>query len=298
MIYGDGQRHEDLVLTVNDEEFLYQLYPEPRCGKVDPYTDCQGYEYKGPTDGYIYYGDDDQRVIQWQLGYIAYDRSLEPHEFVQSDGDDAAWREAQRMADAMNRVYEASGVHIRLVLEPTAVGFGRYMNNTGHTQMTREIGTADVALGRGITCLNTGGCARVNTSFMEGTGFTVAGTIGTADTYVALHEIGHTVGLAHGPDNNAYARAGYAFPQFGHGYSTPFCSDQNIDIMAYGYRSWVFNNSQMNCPDGSPAGDRDYADSAYHLNRVRYDVSLIGLEPDAPPAFMEEMPEVGPLVLD
>ena len=40
------------------------------------------------------------------------------------------------MADAMNRAYERSGVHIRFVLEPTAVGFGRYMNNSGHTQMS------------------------------------------------------------------------------------------------------------------------------------------------------------------
>ena len=298
LIYGDGQRHEDLVFTVNDEEFLYQLYPEPRCGKVDPYTDCQGYEYKGPADGYIYYGDGDDRVVEWQLGYIYYDRTLEPYEFVQSNGNDAAWREAETMARQMNEVYEDSGVHIRLVLEPTAVGFGRYMNNSGHTQMTRKIGTADVALGRGITCINAGGCARVNTSFKEGTGFTVAGTMGTASRYVGLHEIGHMVGLAHGPDNSAYANEGYIWPDFGHGYSTPMCSDQSIDIMAYGYRSYVFNNSELYCPDGWPKGDRTYADSAYHLNRVRYDVSLIGVEPDAPPAFMEEVPDMGPLVID
>jgi len=298
LIYGDGQRHEDLVFTVNGEEFLYQLYPEPRCGKVDLYTDCQGYEYKGPSDGYIYYGEDDQKVVEWQLGYIYYDNTLEPYEFVQSDGDDAAWREAESMAQRMNEIYEDSGVHIRLVLEPTAVGFGRYMNNTGHTQMAREIGTADVAIGRGITCPGTGGCARVNTSFREGTGFTVAGTMGTASPYIGLHEIGHAVGLAHGPDNSAYEAQGYVWPDFGHGHSTPFCNNQNIDIMAYGSRSYVFNNSQLYCGDGWPAGDRAYADTAYHLNRVRYDVSLIGLPQDAPPAFMEEAPEVGPLVID
>ena len=53
----------------------------------------------------------------------------------------------------------------------------------------------------------------------------------------------------------------------------------------------------LDCPDGWPAGDRTYADSAYHLNRVRYDVSMIGAT-DAPPAYMEEVPEMGPLVLD
>ena len=298
LIYGDGQRHEDLVFTVNGEEFLYQLYPEPRCGKVDPYTDCQGYEYKGPADGYIYYGDEDDRVVEWQLGYTRSDNTLEPYQFVQSDGNDAAWREAESMARRMNKVYEESGVHIRLVLEPTAVGYGRYMNNEGHTQMTRKIGTADLSLGRGITCVDTGGCARVNTSFREGTGFTVTGTIGTAMPYVGLHEIGHAVGLAHGPDNSAFPAEGYIWPEFGHGYSTPMCSDQNADLMSYAYRATVHNNSQRVCGNGWPAGDRSYADSAYHLNRVRYDVSLIGMPEDAPPAYMDEIPEMGPLILD
>ena len=105
------------------------------------------------------------------------------------------------------------------------------------------------------------------------------------------------VGLSHGPDNRAFAEEGYIWPDFGHGYSQPFCSDQNIDIMAYGQRSYVHNNSTLDCPDGWPAGDRSYADSAYHLNRVRYDVSMIGAT-DAPPAYMEEVPEMGPLVLD
>ena len=298
LIYGDGQRHEDLVLTVNDEEFLYQLYPEPRCGKVDPYTDCQGYEYKGPSEGYIYYGDEDDRVVEWQLGYIYYDNTLEPYEFVQSDGNDAAWREAESMARRMNRVYEDSGVHVRLVLEPSAVGFGRYMNNTGHTDMTRKIGTADVALGRGITCLDTGGCAVANTQFTDSMGFTVAGTILRPDPYKGLHEIGHMIGLAHGPDNSGFAGEGYIWPDFGHGYPTPFCNDQVTDLMSYGYKTTVHNNSEMLCPDGQPAGSREYADSAYHLNRVRYDVSLIGTEVNDTPGHMDDLPETGPLILD
>ena len=188
-------------------------------------------------------------------------------------------------------------MHIRFVLEPTAVGFGRYMNNSGHTQMSRQIGTADISLGRGITCPDTGGCARVNKNFRANTGFTLGGTIALADPYIGLHEIGHMVGLSHGPDNRAFAEEGYIWPDFGHGYSQPFCSDQNIDIMAYGQRSYVHNNSTLDCPDGWPAGDRTYADSAYHLNRVRYDVSMIGAT-DAPPAYMEEVPEMGPLILD
>ena len=105
------------------------------------------------------------------------------------------------------------------------------------------------------------------------------------------------VGLAHGPDNSAYPAEGYIWPNFGHGYSTPFCPNQEADLMSYAYRAAVHNNSQIDCSDGWPAGDRSYADSAYHLNRVRYDVSMIGAM-DAPPAYMEEVPEMGPLVLD
>ncbi len=297
-IYGDGQRHEDLVLTVNGEEFLYQLRPEPRCGKVDLEHDCLGYRYKGPPDGYIYYGDDDDTVVEWQLGYIYYDNTLEAGQFVQSDCSDRAWTEAEGMVQRMNGIYERYGVHIRLVLEPTAVGFGRYMNNGGHTSMTRQIGTADVSLGRGITCPDSGGCARVSTYFQENTGFTLAGTIARSNYLTGLHEIGHTVGLAHGPDNSAQANEGYIWPDFGHGYSTPMCGDQLTDLMSYSYQNSVHNNSRQVCGDGSPAGSREYADSAYHLNRVRYDVSMIGRAPDEPPAYIDDIPEQGPLILD
>jgi len=49
-------------------------------------------------------------------------------------------------------------------------------------------------------------------------------------------------------------------------------------------RSWA--------PWDDPAGYRDYADAAYHLNRVRYDVSLINCEDskcdNAPRGKLEE----------
>ena len=97
-----------------------------------------------------------------------------------------------------------------------------------------------------------------------------------------LHELGHAVGLAHGPENQAYQANGYIFPDFGHGWND-YCGNYD-DIMSYGYNDEGFGNSRQTCGDqysgirvvgDAPAGHRDYHDSAYHLNRVRYDVSLI-----------------------
>jgi hypothetical protein len=295
LIYGDGQRHEDLVFTVNGDEYLYQLRPEPRCGRVDMHNDCTGYTFRGKTKGYIYYGEDDQDIVYWGLAYTAYDNTLQPYEWVE-EVDGPVVEEAERIIRQANKIYEDSGVFIRFFLEKAIRG--RYMNNNGHTDMARDAApTADLAIGRGITCPNAGGCAHVYVNFGEGTGLTPAGTMQRQDVYVALHEIGHMVGLAHGLDNYSNPAAGYIWPQFGHGYSTPICSN-TADLMSYNPNGVIHNNSLMYCEDGEPAGSREYADSAYHLNRVRYDVSLIGAEPDAPPAFMDELPDIGPLVID
>jgi hypothetical protein len=64
--------------------------------------------------------------------------------------------------------------------------------------------------------------------------------------------------------------------------------------MSYESSPIVANNSRQTCEDyaldphlyrnvtedeyENPAGNRDYGDSAYHLNRIRYDVSLIHCE--------------------
>ena len=77
----------------------------------------------------------------------------------------------------------------------------------------------------------------------------------------------------------------------------PFCPNQKTDLMSYAYRAAVHNNSQIDCSDGWPAGDRSYADSAYHLNRVRYDVSMIGVESleDSPPRIHGRYARDGPV---
>ena len=295
LIYGDGQRHEDLVFTVNGDEYLYQLRREPRCGKVDMQTDCTNYVYRGASRGYIYYGEEDQEIVYWGLAYTAYDNTLEPYAYV-IEPDGPVVDEALHMIEKMNEVYEKSGVFVRFFLEKAIRA--RYMNNKGHTSVARDAApTADLAIGRGITCPDAGGCAQVYVTFREGSGMMPAGTMQRQNLYTALHEIGHMVGLAHGLDNYSNPDAGYIWPQFGHGYSTPICRS-TADLMSYHPNGVIHNNSLMYCEDGEPAGSREYADSAYHLNRVRYDVSLIGREQDAPPAFMDEPPEIGPLIID
>ena len=63
--------------------------------------------------------------------------------------------EAERVIERMNRVYEESGVYIRFFLEKALRS--RYMYNLGHTTVARKAAsTADIAIGRGITCPNAG----------------------------------------------------------------------------------------------------------------------------------------------
>jgi hypothetical protein len=53
--------------------------------------------------------------------------------------------------------------------------------------------------------------------------------------------------------------------------------------MSYNYSSYVFFNSALKCAEvwsksddvETAVTDRSYADSAYHWNRIRYDLSLI-----------------------
>ena len=102
------------------------------------------------------------------------------------------------------------------------------------------------------------------------------------DIYTDLHEIGHSVGLAHGPENQAYQKSGYIFPEFGHGWNN-ICGHYD-DIMSYGYSGYFHTNSSLFCSDVFsyygliPAGYRDMTDTAYAINRIRYDVSLVNNE--------------------
>lgn len=290
IIHGDGGTGTGYIVVAG-EEYSYDIVPEPRCEALNYTTDCLGYAYSGRSSGYIYYGEDDDQIVEWQIAYWLYDNRFENigdnYTFEVGDPD---WIKAQETIDKYNTIYEASGIHVRFVLAEGNVGKakfgapGEYNNLPG---IVRDIGTADVYIGLGTTCPSTCGCAYVSTYFIENSNRATGG-LSVCGEYTDLHELGHSIGLAHGPDNSTNQAFGYIFRDFGHGHSTPFCV-WSADIMSYN-NAIRHNNSQQTCYDqfkntnnylenpDAPAGSRDYADSAYHINRIRYDVSLIHCE--------------------
>ena len=255
-----------------------------------------GYEFRGGRDGFIYYGEEDTQVVEWEFAVVIY-RNQEDE--LITDTNNLLWDYAQRRVDWYNTVYERNNIYVRYNL--VAVSVGRFGYPNGVTQTFRNLGiNADVGLGMGATCPNTCGCAYAGTSFRENSGQAMVSVSACGQT-VDLHEIGHSVGLAHGPENSANQAFGYIWPEFGHGWSTPFCGIMK-DIMSYGPPRDAHHNSKQTCDelynpfgrehfDGEgddPAGDRVFADAAYHINRVRYDVSLIAREGEGVEALVEE----------
>lgn len=295
-IYGDGRLGEDFV-TVAGEQYMYTIREEPRCGIEvaggGTRIDCQGYTYRGQgADGLIYYGEDDTQIVEWELVVVYNTNRVEGIVFL--DESDPLWERSREKVESYNETYERFGVHIRYRLTAVArasinvdVMSGRLV--TGWFDNL----DADIIAGIGGSCPNTCGCAAVRTSFPENS--RGLGMNSDCGGLIDLHEIGHTVGLAHGPDNRSNQASGYIFPDFGHGHSTPFCG-RYTDLMSYSSSRAVINNSLQTCQDyvdqgwtdysvkdfelDDPAGDRTYADSAYHMNRVRYDVSLINCHGD------------------
>lgn len=287
-ITGDG-RFGTGYITIAGSEYSYEIVEEPRCGSMGSFgvrPDCLGYDYRGPSEGFIYYGEDDDKVVQWEMGYIIYDSRAEQDGFVELfEPGSRDWGFVQKQVDRYNEIYRRSGVHVEYVLKEGAVGRGRYSSIDGAARLFSGLNTVDVYIAKGLTCPNTCGCAYATTGFGYNSG-QARGGISVCGTDVDLHEIGHSLGLAHGPDNGANAARGYIWPEFGHGHSGgTLCG---ADLMSYA-PSDIHSNSNRTCEevfsapwysgrfegDLRPSGDRTIADTAYHLNRIRYDVSLI-----------------------
>ena len=294
-IYSEGKLGTQ-VIVIAGEEYQYELIEEPRCSKQgypdggfneDGTGDCQGYDYSGPGRGFIYYGEEDTRMVEWELAYLIFESRGQNQcgSFVEvfEKGSDM-WNRVQEDVDQYNEWYEKSGVHIRYVLKEGAVGRAYWCSPLGGGAIVRGLNTADIWISKGYTCPQTCGCAYVNAGFAFNNGQAVGGT-SACGIRTDLHEIGHSVGLAHGPDNSSNAGAGYIWRDFGHGHSGGILC--GTDIMSYASGA-THLNSLISCNemygeqrnDPNPSGDRTIADAAYHLNRVRYDVSLIHCKED------------------
>lgn len=282
-IYGDG-RLGDGVILLNDGEFTYTIAEEPTC-PVTENVDCQGYRAARSFGNYPYYGEDDTRMVTWEYTVFRYaPLSAYPDARIgevikEYEPDDGNYTFFQQRVDKMNEIFRKSGIYVEFVLKH--VYLARFNSLYDLNLLGRNVATdSDVILGWGISYANTCGVAYGNTNFDKGD--PVYG-LSACDVYTDIHEIGHNVGLAHGPENQGYPAEGYSFPDFGHGWND-YC-DNRDDLMSYGYEEFYFMNSLLTCGDqfpdldeewaDVPAGSRDYRDTAYAFNRARYGVALI-----------------------
>ena len=279
-VYGDGAAGEArLSVTLSDatEELLVPFKEEPRCG-TEGDLDCLGNAVRG-SGGFIYYGEDDDLVVTWELGVLVYASHDKygintPIELMREYPEQ--WDKWENRVQQYNEVYEVSGVHVRYELKE--VWLAHYHDLRDVERLGNQL-PVDVVLAYGTSYRNTCGVAYPNTKFNLGN---PPSSMSRCDIYTDLHEIGHSVGLAHGPENQSNAKSGYIFPEFGHGWND-ICGSYD-DIMSYGYYGYYHTNSELLCNEvfsnagATPAGYRDTTDTAYAINRVRYDVSLVNDE--------------------
>jgi hypothetical protein len=290
-IYGDG-RTGDGIFTLGAQEIHFYIEPEPVCA-VENRIDCVGYTQRS-SQSYIYYGEDDDKIVTWELGimlyasHAKYGDDLPISVLEEYDVDSYQWQRYEDMVEEYNEVYEYSGVHVRFKLTKVYLAHWHTTDNIKNISVGLPV---DIVLGRNTSYPDTCGVAKVSTYFSEGK---PPASMSRCDIYTDLHEMGHSVGLAHGPENQSWEASGYIFPNFGHGYND-ICNRKD-DLMSYGYEGVYHSNSNLDCDQifpgnsykGIPAGGKDFSDTAYTLNRVRYNVSLIHREND----FVDEDPRL------
>ena len=276
-IYGDGQLGNG-IFTLGNQEIQFFMEEEPVCS-VEFSVDCAGYQQRGGQH-LIYYGEEDEQIVVWELAVLLYHSHYQNGDDItvglydRHAQDSKEWIKWQKRVDQYNEIYERSGVHIRFKLKRLQQAHWHNPGDIGYMLTNKDV---DVALGHGWSPQGTCGVARVKRYFREGY---PPGSISKCDVYTDLHEIGHSVGLAHGPENQSNEAVGYIFPEFGHGYND-ICG-QYDDLMSYGNEGIFHSNALKYCSEvvtrdhtDMPAGDRLWSDTAYALNRVRFTVSLI-----------------------
>lgn len=287
-IYGDG-RIGDGIFTLGREEIQFRIEPEPVC-EVDhpPYLggggiDCEGHRQNTGQD-LIYYSEEDDKIVTWELGIMIYATHRKygidvPIKILEEyDVDSSEWEEYEKRVEKYNEVYEKSGVHIRYKLTKLYLSHWHSLGDLRNMSVGLPV---DIVLGRNTSYPDTCGVARVTRYFSEGK---PPSSMSKCTIYTDLHEMGHSVGLAHGPENQAYQASGYLFPEYGHGWND-ICNNKD-DLMSYGWEGIFHSNSKLNCTEifkvnsSSAAGGVQWSDTAKALNRIRYNVSLIYREND------------------
>jgi hypothetical protein len=298
-VYGNGVTGTGTILIAG-EEYLYEIADEPVCGdtRIDGTSrkiDCNGY-WKRSGAEHIYYGAEDTQIVEWELMWVEH--------MWQSDWDEAGYEELypkgkpitdpeqlaniQEYLDWANNVFRESGVYVRLVLA-RAVEYPLGDKDSDPLYALRNLrnqdgfgrGSADLLYGHGRTRSGTCGVAFANTSF-RATWPPVS--IGACGPGTFLHEIGHSVSLAHGPQNQFNEANGYMYPDFGHGWND-VCFRYD-SIMSYGESRTFFTNPRLTCGEifgdkvsetwqSVVAGDEYLYNEAYVLNMIRYTVSLV-----------------------
>jgi len=277
-IYGDG-RTGDGIFTLGVQTIPFRIEEEPRCAAVSINVDCLGYQYLGPSNGFIYYGEDDDTVVTWELGVLVYASHAKygkdtPIQLIREYPEQ--WSHWQNRVDKYNTVYERSGIHVRYELKELWLAHYHTLHDVEKQANQLPV---DVVLAYGTSYADTCGVAYPNLSFNEGQ---PPSSMSQCDIYTDLHEIGHSVGLAHGPENQSNQKSGYIFPEFGHGWND-VCGKYD-DLMSYGIHGVFHSNSLLVCnevvntPETASAGHRQITDTAYAINRVRYNVSLVNDE--------------------
>ena len=166
-IYGDG-RTGDGIFTLGAEEIQFRIEDEPVCERLSG-IDCQGYEQLSRQE-FIYYGEEDTKVVIWELGILVYGSHTNHGDDVsvgileEYDEDSNQWRYWSRLVEEYNKVYENSGVHIQYKLKKAYIAHWHSLQNLWN--MATEL-PVDIVLGKNLSYANTCGVADVTRVFKE-----------------------------------------------------------------------------------------------------------------------------------
>jgi hypothetical protein len=317
--YGTVVKTEDGIEIASDgrlgthvgiiagEEYQYTFVREPQCeGTIEDYDsffipyDCQGYRQGAGTPFYIWYGepDVDTRIVYWDVIQMYADArydGLEGRPLIGEPNDYTLYR-SEHLVKIVNERFEQWGIHVRIrligtyaTISPTSLTYHKFIEDG--TLPPADFIANNQTAGAGY-CGFAGQTGKFRDHKMKHRYLTFQNGC-SADTW--LHEMGHAVGLGHGPQTENPG-GGVTFPDFAQGAGGGSVCGPHYDMMTYGggWNSKSFTSPYVDCerhyPDnykqyhGTPSGDTTFSATGYAINRVRYDVSLVHDEWEHPEA--------------